>query len=73
VLRAGIAEGGMDASAVPVYETEPEALEAELVGPGAAAAGDQRADAPQVLVLFCHEARDEVFALLERLGARPLT
>jgi cyanophycin synthetase len=73
VLRDGIAEGGMDASAVPVYETEPEALEAELVGAGAAAAGDGRPDAPRILVLFCHEARDEVFALLDRLGARPLT
>ena len=73
VLRVGIAEGGMDASAVPVYETEPEALEAELVGAGAATASDGRPDAPRVLVLFCHEARDEVFALLERLGARPLT
>ena len=73
VLRDGIVEGGMDASAVPVYETEPEALEAELVGAGAAAASDGRPDGPRVLVLFCHEARDEVFALLERLGARPLT
>jgi len=72
-LRVGIAEGGIDASAVPVYETEPQALEAELVGAGAAAAGDPRPDSPRVLVLFCHEARDEVFALLERLGARPLT
>ena len=70
MLRDGIAEGGMDPDAVPVYETEPGALEAELTGSGAAATGDAP-DAPRVIVLFCHEAREEVFALLERLGARP--
>jgi len=72
LLRAGIAEAGVDADAVPVYATEPEALEAEVAGSGASAAGDGRPDAPRVVVLFCHEARDEVFALLARLGARPL-
>ncbi|MCJ7711323.1 MAG: hypothetical protein MUQ32_10915, partial [Chloroflexi bacterium] len=71
MLRDGIAEGGMDASAVPVYETEAGALAAELTGSGAAATGDAP-DAPRVIVLFCHEAREEVFALLEHLGARPL-
>ena len=29
-------------------------------------------DAPRVIVLMCHEERDEVFALLEELGARPV-
>jgi hypothetical protein len=48
------------------------ALESELVGPGAAIADGSRPDAPRVLVLLCHEARDEVFALLARLGARPM-
>jgi cyanophycin synthetase len=75
ILRDGAAAGGKDPVAIPVYETEPEALEAELVGAGAAAAGDARGagpDAPRVVVLFCHEARDEVFALLERLGATPV-
>ena len=62
----------MDPAAVPVYETEAAALEAELVGSGAAAAGDSRPDAPRVVVLFCHAERDEVFELLERLGARQL-
>ena len=71
-LRAGIAEAGVDPATVPVYETEPAALEAETVGAGAIAGGDGRADASRVVVLFCHEARDEVFALLARLGARPL-
>ena len=73
-LLEGAAEGGKDPAAIPVYETEPAALEAELVGAGAAAAaaGDARQDAPRVVVLFCHESRDEVFALLERLGATPV-
>ena len=45
-------------------------------GPGGGAGrcgqlvADGRADAPRVIVLFCHEERDAVFALLERLGAR---
>ena len=72
MLRAGITDGGMDGDSVPVYETEPMALEAELGGPGAAIADGGRPDAPRVLVLLCHEARDEVFALLARLGARPM-
>jgi len=69
VLGLGLAEGGVDPSTVPVYESESRALEAELTGAGAAATGDGRADAPRVVVLFCHEERDRVFALLERLGA----
>jgi cyanophycin synthetase len=58
-LRAGLAEGGLDPDAVDVHGTEAAALEAELARP----------DAPGVVVLFCHQDRDEVFALLERLGA----
>ena len=69
-LRAGIAEGGMDPENVPVYETEAGALEAELSGASGAAATNGRADAPRVVVLFCHAERDDVFALLARLGAR---
>jgi cyanophycin synthetase len=70
-LLEGIAEGGMDPATVPLYQDEPGALEAELAIAGDAdgAAGAGR---PGVVVLFCHEARDDVFALLERLGARPL-
>jgi cyanophycin synthetase len=71
-LRDGAAAGGKDPAAIPVYETEPEALEAELIGAGARAAGDAGPDAPRVVVLFCHEARDQVFALLEHLGATPM-
>jgi hypothetical protein len=57
---------------VPVYDSETAALEAELSGAAALAAGVGRPDAPRVVVLFCHEDRDGVFALLDRLGARPL-
>ena len=70
LLREGIAAGGADPATVAVYETETRALEAELAGSGAAAAGDGRPDAPRVVVLFCHEEREQVFALLDRLGAR---
>ncbi len=62
LLREGLAEGGANLDDVPVYETELAALAAELSGP----------DEPRVVVLFCHEQRDEVFALLAQLGAVPL-
>ena len=74
-LLEGVAEGGMDPSTVPVYGSEAMALEAELVGAGAVAArsaAGEAADAPRVVVLFCHEERQGVFELLERLGARQL-
>lgn len=71
-LLDGIREGGVDPATVPVYATEEAALESELAGAGALASGGGRPDAPRVIVLFCHEQRDEVFALLERLGARPV-
>jgi hypothetical protein len=63
LLLEGVAEGGVDPATVPVFESEPAALAAEL----AASRGEAR-----VVVLFCHEARDEVFALLAALGADPI-
>ncbi|MEO5964919.1 MAG: Mur ligase family protein, partial [Candidatus Limnocylindrales bacterium] len=69
-ILEGVADGGVDPSTVPVYEGEAEALEAELVGAGGASAADGRPDSPRVVILFCHSERNEVFALLERLGAR---
>jgi cyanophycin synthetase len=78
VLRQGVAAGGMDPESVPVYESETLALEAVLTGAGAAeesaAAADEaaRSDETRVVVLFCHAERDGVFALLDRLGARPV-
>ncbi len=69
VIGEGLMEGGLDPATVPVYESEAAALEAELIGAGSIAA-DGRPDQPRVVVLFCHQERDEVFALLDRLGAR---
>jgi hypothetical protein len=66
----GVAEGGVDPSSVRVYDSEVAALEGELAGTGAATSSNGRAYAPRVVILFCHEQRDGVFALLERLGAR---
>jgi cyanophycin synthetase len=70
-LLAGVKAGGMATADVPVYRSETVALKAELNG--AAANGHGRgADAPRVIVLMCHEERDEVFELLAALGARPV-
>jgi len=55
---------------VRIYDGEAAALEGELIGSGAAGSSDGRADAPRVVILFCHEQRDAVFGLLQRLGAR---
>ena len=60
------------ARVTPVYGSETEALKSELSGTGAATAGGGKADAPRVLVLMCHEEREEVFKLLASLGARPV-
>lgn len=62
-LLAGVRAAGRPTSEVPVYESETEALRAELADPGGP---------PRVIVLLCHEEREEVFRLLERLGARPI-
>ena len=67
-IRAGIAAAGRATSDVPVYESETAALRAEL----ARSDGTARPDASRVIVLMCHEEREEVFALLAELGARPV-
>jgi cyanophycin synthetase len=62
-LLAGVRSAGRSTADVPVYESETAALRAEL------------ADAegrPRVIVLLCHEERDEVFQLLDTLGAKPI-
>ena len=65
--------GGGATADVPVYHSETAALKAELDGAGGAATGHGRGtDAPRVIVLMCHEERDEVFELLASLGARPV-
>jgi len=48
---------------VPIYESETAALRGEL----ADATGK-----PRIIVLLCHEEREEVFALLASLGAKPI-
>ena len=68
-IMAGIAAAGRPTAEVPVYESETEALRSELARNGD---GGARPDAPRVIVLMCHEEREEVFALLAELGARPI-
>ena len=68
-ILAGVVSTGRTAADIPVYESETEALRAELARNGEGAA---RPDAPRVIVLMCHEERTEVFALLSELGARPI-
>jgi cyanophycin synthetase len=73
-ILAGISAGGVKRESVPVYESETEALKAELNGAGAAAAtgNGARPDSPRVIVLMCHEERDGVFEFLKSVGARPV-
>jgi cyanophycin synthetase len=67
-ILAGIAAAGRSTSDVPIYESETAALRAEL----AWSEGSSRPDAPRVIVLMCHEEREEVFAMLAEMGARPI-
>jgi cyanophycin synthetase len=67
-ILAGVAAARRSTADVPVYESETAALRAEL----ARSDGSTRPDAPRVIVLMCHEEREEVFALLGELGARPI-
>ena len=70
-LLAGVAAGGKSPQDVPVYDTEVDALRAELNG--ATHGSDGRGpNAARVVVLMCHEDRDGVFGLLRTIGARPV-
>jgi cyanophycin synthetase len=69
-LRAGATAAGWTDD-IPVYESELEALRAELNGAGAAAVG-ARPEQARIVVLLCHEDRAGVFALLAKLGFRPV-
>ena len=71
-LTAGVRASRGAATEVPVYGSETDALRSELGGLGAATAGGGKADAPRVIVLMCHEEREEVFKLLASMGARPV-
>jgi cyanophycin synthetase len=66
-LLAGVRSAGRAVSDVPVYESETEALRAEVAMNGTT---QGRREHGRVIVLMCHEEREEVFRLLERLGAR---
>ena len=71
-LLAGVVSGGFAADDIPIYESETQALQAELSGAAGAGANGGRSDAARVIVLMCHEERTEVVDLLARLGARPV-
>jgi cyanophycin synthetase len=71
-LLAGVKAGGGAVADVPVYRSETAALRAELNGAGGPSGHGRGADAPRVIVLMCHEEREEVFELLASLGARPV-
>ncbi len=62
-MLAGVKAAGRSPSEVTIYETETAALRGELAN------GDGR---PRVIVLMCHEEREEVFELLGKLGAKPI-
>ncbi|HET7472546.1 MAG TPA: Mur ligase family protein [Candidatus Limnocylindrales bacterium] len=67
-IMAGIASARRSTADVTVYDSETDALRGEL----ARSDGSAKADAPRVIVLMCHEEREEVFAMLADLGARPV-
>jgi cyanophycin synthetase len=71
-LLAGVTGGGISGADVPIYESETEALQAELNGSPGVGAGGGRSDAARVIVLMCHQERDEVYELLARVGAHPV-
>jgi cyanophycin synthetase len=67
-ILAGVRSANRSTADVTVYESETAALRGEL----ARTDGASRPDSPRVIVLMCHEEREEVFALLAELGARPV-
>jgi cyanophycin synthetase len=70
-LLAGVAAGGKSTQDVPIYDTEVDALRAELNG--ATHGSDGRGpNTARVVVLMCHEDREGVFGLLRTIGARPV-
>jgi cyanophycin synthetase len=67
-ILAGIASARRPTTDVPIYESETAALRGEL----ARSEGSARSDSARVIVLMCHEEREEIFALLAELGAHPI-
>lgn len=68
-LLAGVRSAGRPTSNIPVYESETEALRAEA-SLNASVLGKR--EASRVIVLMCHEEREEIFRLLAQLGAKPV-
>jgi len=68
-LLAGVKSAGRTTSDVPVYESETEALRTEVTRNGAVLG---RGESMRVVVLMCHEEREEVFRLLTELGGKPV-
>jgi cyanophycin synthetase len=68
-LLAGVRSAGRPTSEIPIYETETEALRAEI---SRDAGTGRRSEQLRVIVLMCHEEREEVFRLLAELGAKPV-
>jgi cyanophycin synthetase len=68
-LLAGVKSAGRATSDVPIYESETEAIRAEVQREGAVLG---RAESARVIVLMCHEEREEVFRLLATMGAKPV-
>jgi cyanophycin synthetase len=67
-MLAGVRSAGIKTTDIPIYETETEAVRAEL----ALNPGSGRPDGARVVVVMCHEEREEVFRLLASIGARPV-
>jgi cyanophycin synthetase len=72
-LREGLAQAGLAPTAAPLYESEVQALRAELDAAATADGRPIRGEAGRVVVLLCHEDRPGVFALLADRGYRPIT
>jgi cyanophycin synthetase len=68
-MLAGLRSAGVSSSDVPVYESESEALRSELSRNGSTTG---RPDSSRVIVLMCHEEREEIFRALANIGARPV-
>jgi cyanophycin synthetase len=68
-MLAGLRSAGVTPAEVQVYESETEALRGELSRNGSTGG---RPDAGSVIVLMCHEEREEVFRALSKIGARPV-
>jgi cyanophycin synthetase len=68
-MLAGLRSAGVAAADVQIYESETDALRGELARNGQTAG---RPDGGRVIVLMCHEEREEIFRALAHIGARPV-